>query len=77
MPKTIADLVTTESIKPATIGKSMLGSEDPKQELTKLQLKLKALEESRRRENELLELGGYDYDGREEFIQVMERLGRR
>lgn len=76
MPKTIADLVTTESTKPAVIGKSML-CEDPKQELNRLQLKLKALEESRRKENELLESGGYDYDGREEFIQVMERLGRR
>lgn len=76
MPKTIADLFTSESAKPAVIGKSMIG-EEPKQELNRLQLKLKALEESRRKENELLESGGYDYDGREEFIQVMERLGRR
>lgn len=77
MPKTIADLTTSESAKPTVIGKSMLGSEEPKQELNRLQLKLKALEESRRKENELLESGGYDYDGREEFIQMMERVGRR
>lgn len=77
MAKTIADLFTSESAKPATVGKSMLGSEEPKQELNRLQQKLKALEESRRKENEMLEQGGYDYDGREEFIQVMERLGRR
>lgn len=76
MAKTIADLVTSESAKPTTIGKSML-CEDPKQELSRLQLKLKALEESRRKENEMLEQGGYDYDGREEFIQLMERVGRR
>ncbi len=76
MPKTIADLTTSESAKPATVGKSMLG-EDPKQELSRLQAKVKALEESRRKENEVLEAGGYDYDGKEEFIQVMERVGRR
>lgn len=77
MPKTIADLITTESIKPATIGKSILGSDDPKQELSRIKQKVAALEESRRKENELLELGGYDYDGREEFAQLMERIGRR
>lgn len=75
MPKTIADLVTTESAKPQVIGKSMLS--DPKQTIDKLKLKVQQLEEQRRKEEAMLELGGYDYDGQEEFARVMAHLGRR
>ena len=77
MPKTIADLVSSESAQPTVIGKSMLGSEEPKQELDKLKLKVQQLEEQRRKENTALEQGGYDYNGMEEFARVMEHLGRR
>jgi len=78
-PKTIADLGPQDS-KPTPIGKSMI-SEKASQasqvsERDALQARIKRLEEERKRENDMLEAGGYDYDGREAFAQVMQRVGR-
>ena len=73
-PKTIADLGQQDS-KPTPIGKSMITEKISERDA--LLARIKKLEEERARENDMLEAGGYDYDGREAFAQVMERLGRR
>jgi hypothetical protein len=72
-PKTIADLGPQDS-KPTPIGKSMIS--ESVSERDALLARIKRLEEERKRENDMLEAGGYDYDGREAFAQVMQRVGR-
>ena len=72
-PKTIADLGPQDS-KPTPIGKSMIS--ESVSERDALQARIKRLEEERKRENDMLEAGGYDYDGREAFAQVMQIVGR-
>ena len=72
-PKTIADLGPQDS-KPTPIGRSMVSETVNEREA--LQARIKKLEEERKRENDMLEAGGYDYDGREAFAQVMQRVGR-
>lgn len=71
MAKTIADLGHDQQ-QPIVVGKSMLGDE-----CRPLELRVKALEERLRAENEILELGGYDYDGNEAWAKTMENCGRR
>ena len=72
-PKTIADLGPQDS-KPTPIGKSMISEKVSERDA--LLARIKRLEEERKRENDMLEAGGYDYDGREAFAQVMQRVGR-
>jgi len=72
-PKTIADLGPQDS-KPTPIGRSMVS--ETVNERDALLARIKKLEEERARENAMLEAGGYDYDGREAFAQLMQRVGR-
>ena len=78
-PKTIADLGTQDS-KPTPLGRSMVTEKASQasqvSERDKLQARIKRLEEERAKEDAMLEAGGYDYDGREAFAQLMQRVGR-
>ena len=68
-PKTIADL-STDTSQPILIGKSLLN------ECKNLRDKIRRLEERRKAEMELLKAGGYDYGGKEQFAEMMQRVGR-
>jgi hypothetical protein len=72
-PKTIADLGNHQAPPQPVVGKSMITESNERDALL---ARIKKLEEERKRENDMLEAGGYDYDGREAFAQVMQRVGR-
>jgi hypothetical protein len=71
-PKTIADLGRHHEAehKQVTVGKSLTSDAKP------IDLRIAELERKRKEEEALLEKGGYDYDGREQWEQVMRNVGR-
>ena len=71
-PKTIADLGTHQAPPPPVLGKSMLN-----ETRKSLEQRIKELEARGRAENELAEEAGYDYDGKEAWLQAMQNCGRR
>lgn len=68
--ETIVDLNNPELNKPI-VGQSMFVEDKPIHE------RISALQAQRKLENELLEKGGYDYSGQEQWGEMMQRLGRR
>lgn len=71
-PQTIADLGQgpQSEQKPVKI-------ENLLKEKRSIEERIKRLEAERNAENEMLEAGGYDYAGEEDWARAMERVGRR
>lgn len=72
MAKTIADLGEELERPKPVVGRSMIS--DSRESLEK---RLADLMARRQEEMRILERGGYDYGGNEEWIKAMERVGRR
>ena len=70
MPDTIGDLNEHGEVK------RKVEAAELKDKIALVQKRIDELLEARREENKLLEAAGYNYDGREEFAQMMERAGR-
>lgn len=76
-PKTIVDLVDSSGSGEGPIESKPVVGKDLFKERDSLRERIRRLEERRNVENEILEAGGYDYDGQEAWAQVMSRVGRR
>jgi hypothetical protein len=71
MAKTIADLGRSQEVKPV-VGKSMI--DDGHKPINE---RIRELVEKGTLESELLEAGGYDYGGNEQWGRAMRNVGRR
>ena len=71
MAKTIADL-GGDNPKPVEVGKDLL-----RQGNIPIEQRIAELKRKRDAENEMLEAGGYDYGGDEQWAKAMRNVGRR
>lgn len=71
-PRTIADLGQTPNSDKVVVGRSMISDERKA-----LEQRIRELEERAKIENAMLEAGGYDYGGNEQWMEAMRNVGRK